>query len=273
VSSVPQPPAPERPLVLVVDDSVELGAIVKVLGRRAGQEVVLCVDAASGWQTLRQRLPDLILLDVNLPGMSGLELCRTIRATPELLHLPVALFTHWQMPQDIVAGLEAGVDFMVNKELVTRSDAWQTRLREILSWQHGQHWERLVSWLEKTILPKLSGHWLDDINRALRHASLKRLRPQVLRFLLLRSLRQAMSSQVPDADLESWLASDDAIFTKNRFGNFSAVVERRLGVEGVIVLVVALAEQTWCLLGAEGTSEFRAALASVVPGLEEFLVF
>jgi len=261
------------PLILVVDDSVELGMIVKVLGRRAGQEVVLCTDATAGWQFLQGRLPDLILLDVNLPGMSGLELCRTIRATPELSLLPVALFSHLQTPEDIVAGLQAGVDFLVSKELVTQPEAWQTRLEEILCWRRGQHRQSLVSWLEKTNLPGLSDNWLDDLNRALRHPSLKRLRPHILRLLLLRSLHQAGALRGSENDLESWLAPDDAIFTVHQFGHSGDGMERHLGVQGVVTLVVTLAEQAWCLLGTEGTADFRDILTSVFAGLEELLAF
>jgi DNA-binding response OmpR family regulator len=273
VSSQPQSNVQEKPLVLVVDDSVELGTIVRVLGRRAGHEVILCPDAAAGWRALQERLPNLILLDVNLPGMSGLELCRMIRASNDLSHLPLALFSHWQMPHDIVAGLEAGVDFLVNKALVTQPEAWQARLGEILSWIHGRRWERLVSWLENRNLPELSDHWVDDLNRALRHPSLQLLRPQILRFLLLRSLRQAASSPVGAVEVESWLTADDALLARNRFSPFQGPAERRLGMEGVILMVVTLTELTWCLLGTEATADFRTAIALVVPGLEEFLAY
>jgi CheY-like chemotaxis protein len=261
------------PLILVVDDSIELGTIVKVLGRRAGQEVVLCVDAAAGWQFLHGRMPDLLLLDVNLPGMSGLGLCRKIRATPGLSPVPVALFSHWQIPEDIVAGLQAGIDFLVSKELVTQPESWQTRLQEILCWKRGQLSHRMVSWLEKTNLPGLSDNWLDDLNRALRHPSVKRLRPHILRLLLLRSLRQVGAVRGAEFDLESLLAPEEAIFRVHYFGPSAEGMEQRLIVPAVVALVVALAEQVWCLLGTEATANFRKILTSVVAGLEELLAF
>ena len=124
----------EQPLILVVDDAAELGAIVNLLGRRAGHEVVLCADAPAGWEFLRQRQPDLVLVDHNLPGVSGLELCRMIRATPALAALPLALFGHWHLSHDLLTGLQCGVDFMVSKDLITDPEVWQTRLREILGW-------------------------------------------------------------------------------------------------------------------------------------------
>src|SRR5258708_4034997 len=94
------------PLLLLVDDAPEIGIIVERLGKRAGQEVICCADALVGWDYLEQTIasggaastrmprPDLVILDLNLPGVSGVELCRRIRATPELETLPVALFSH-----------------------------------------------------------------------------------------------------------------------------------------------------------------------------------
>jgi len=262
-----------RPLILVVDDSSELGMIVTLLGRRAGQEVVVCPDAPAGWAFLEQRRPDLILLDHNLPGMSGLDLCQTIRATPALAELTVALFGHWHLAQDIVAGLEMGVDFVISKELITEPDAWQTRLREILGWSYGRRWQRLVSCLEDVPLPELPANWTASLNQALRHASLKRLRPQILRFLLLRCLRQVVSSHITDDELSRWLVPEEAMLAVNRLPASLGCLEQRATMESVVVLTVSLAEQTWSILGTEATAGFRSALAPLIVGFEEFLAF
>ncbi len=232
-----------------------------------------CSDAPSGWNFLRQRLPDLVLLDHNLPGISGLELCRAIRATPSLSALRLGLFGHGQLNHDLLTGLQSGIDFFVGKELLTEPEAWQQRLKEILGWTYGQRWQSLVSWLEEATLPELPATWVDVLNQALRHASLQQLRPQILRLLLLRSLRQVISSSSTDTELESWLAGDSARLWVNRLPPSLGCVEQRATIETVIVLVVSLAEQTWCLLGTEATAGFRSALAAVVPGLEEFLTF
>ncbi len=265
-------PEGDRPLLLVVDDSAELGMVVSVLGRRGGQEVVVCPDAPAGWAFLEQRRPDLVLLDHNLPGVSGVELCSAIRATPDLAGLRVALFGHWHLPQDMILELEAGVDFVVSKELITEPDAWQTRLREILAWTHGRHWQRLVSWMDETALPELPANWPTALNQALRHNSLKQLRPQILRFLLWRSLRQVVSSYVTDAELTHWLAPGEAALAVNRVPASLGCKERRASVESVVVLAVSLAEQTWSILGAEATAAFRSSLA-LIAGFEEFLTF
>src|SRR6516164_2597201 len=131
------------PLLLLVDDVQEIQFIVQRLGKRAGYTVVCYPDVPAAWQCLQALLsaptdppaplPDLLLLDLNLPGLSGLELCRRLRQTPQLAELPVAWFTQSDSSEDIAAGLGAGADFVVDKELVTRPDDWAKRIEEILA--------------------------------------------------------------------------------------------------------------------------------------------
>lgn len=263
----------DRRLILVVDDTVELGLLVRTLGRRVGNEVVTCADAEGGSQFLQLRRPDLILLDHNLPGIRGIDWCRSLRATPEGASLPIALLGHWQLPQDILAGLEAGVDFVVSKDLLTDPGSWQTRLREILNWVAGTSKERVVSLRSKVSLAEVSATWAMVLNQALLHGSLRRLRPQIARFVLLRCLRRVLSPEISEAELECWIASDEAVLLLDKLPPVLCSAQTRESQERVILLVVSLAEETWRLLGREATAEFRSALALVVPGLEELLSF
>jgi CheY-like chemotaxis protein len=252
-----------KPVILLVDDTPELGVIVKVLGRRAGHEVVVCSDVRQGWAFLQERLPDLVLVDLNLPGPSGLKLCKLIRETASLSALPTALFTHWHQPQDVVAALEAHVDFVVDKELTSQPEAWQSRLSEILTWVHGRAQAALISWLEEVEPPTLPANWIEWLNRALRHGCLRRLQPQVLRCLLVRALDQAVSPHVAAAPT-SWLDPEQAQLC-------ARLCPANLAVAVVLALVVSLVEQTARVLGREETTEFRTALAPLTPGLEQLL--
>ena len=110
-----------------------MGLIVSSLCRRADCDVTVSPDAAAAWEALAQRRPDLVLLDVNLPGASGLDWLRRVRAATEHAGLPVALYTHWGLPADVAAGLDAGVDFVFDKDLASRPADWQRRLSEILA--------------------------------------------------------------------------------------------------------------------------------------------
>src|SRR5262245_25038276 len=129
----PRGPADAAPLVVLVDDLADLHLIVVRLGQRAGHRVVSFARAEDAWEFLRHERPDLVLLDRNLPGMSGLELCRLIRDTPALAGVPVALFSQGSRPDEDEAAQAAGADFFLSKDLLCRPEAWQRRLGEILN--------------------------------------------------------------------------------------------------------------------------------------------
>ncbi|NLH80494.1 MAG: response regulator, partial [Phyllobacteriaceae bacterium] len=112
--------------VLVVDD---IPANVKLLEARLGAEYFEVVTALSGEAALaeaRRTLPDLVLLDVMMPGMDGFEVCRRLKADPRTQHIPVVMVTALDQIADRVKGLEAGADDFLTKPvndtaLVTRA--------------------------------------------------------------------------------------------------------------------------------------------------------
>ncbi len=101
--------------VLVVDD---IPANVKLLEAKLGAEYFDVVTANSGEQALAligKELPDIVLLDVMMPGMDGFEVCRRIKANPATAHLPVVMVTALDQLADRVQGLEAGADDFLTK--------------------------------------------------------------------------------------------------------------------------------------------------------------
>jgi PAS domain S-box-containing protein len=128
---VPRPPA----RILLVEDMPEIGLVAQRLGRRAGHVIDWLTTAEAAWDYLQHpnQRPDLLLLDINLPGMSGPELCRRLRATPELAGLTVALFSQMDRPEALAAGRAAGADFVLSKDLLSRPAVWQRRLQEMLA--------------------------------------------------------------------------------------------------------------------------------------------
>ena len=101
--------------VLVVDD---IPANVKLLEAKLGAEYFDVVTANSGEQALAQidkELPDIVLLDVMMPGMDGFEVCRRIKANPASAHLPVVMVTALDQVSDRIQGLEAGADDFLTK--------------------------------------------------------------------------------------------------------------------------------------------------------------
>ena len=105
------------PRILIVDDNQ---ANVKMLQTRLvadGYEVVTAADGEEGLAAAREQLPDLILLDVMMPKLDGLEVCRRLRADSEFPFIPIILVTAMADSKDVIAGLEAGGDEYLTKPI------------------------------------------------------------------------------------------------------------------------------------------------------------
>ena len=116
------------PLVMVVDDDQDLAEMLSIVLNGAGMEVDLVGRGDEVMEIFSANPPDLVLLDVMLPGLDGIEVCRLIR---EKSMVPIVMLTAKGDTQDVVLGLEAGADdYMVkpfkHQELVARIN---TRLR------------------------------------------------------------------------------------------------------------------------------------------------
>jgi signal transduction histidine kinase len=102
--------------VLIVDDSAADRALLRTILGRAGYTVYEVAKGRDALQKAREVRPHIIILDVNLPDMSGLEVCRAIRADGETASLPVLMLTVRHDDSDVLAGLEAGADDYVAKD-------------------------------------------------------------------------------------------------------------------------------------------------------------
>ncbi len=101
--------------ILVVDD---IPANLRLLEAKLQSEYYEVASAQGGAEALRTALawsPDIILLDVMMPGMDGFETCRRLKADPELTHIPVVMVTALVSPAERVRGLEAGADDFLSK--------------------------------------------------------------------------------------------------------------------------------------------------------------
>ena len=106
--------------ILVVDDEED---IVELVSYNLAKEGYRVTGAGSGEQALakvRAKQPDLVLLDLMLPGLDGLEVCRVLKRDPALQHVPIIMLTAKSQDADIVAGLELGADDYVTKPFSPR---------------------------------------------------------------------------------------------------------------------------------------------------------
>lgn len=120
-SAMPEKPA-RQPVVLVVDDSITTRTMEKNLLEAAGYQVMVAVDGVEAWMFLKSETVDLVVSDVDMPRMNGLELTAKIRANQETANLPVILVTALESRDDKERGLEVGANAYLVKSSFDQSN-------------------------------------------------------------------------------------------------------------------------------------------------------
>ena len=106
--------------VLIVDDDLTARETLMAMLEGEGYDLQVTKDGAQALQRLEQLQPDLILLDVMMPGMDGYEVCRRVRSTPQLAEVPIILLTALDDRASLVRGIEAGADDFLSKPVDRR---------------------------------------------------------------------------------------------------------------------------------------------------------
>lgn len=120
--------------ILVVEDSPDIGRLLRHLLGQAGYEIVLVNEGPAGWKAFQELQPDLVLLDVNLPGISGLEICRRIK---QVSTTPVVMLTVRAESESVQWGVQAGVDayltkpFEIDELMETLEKVFKPRIRRL----------------------------------------------------------------------------------------------------------------------------------------------
>ena len=121
-------------LVLVADDDADIRDLMSFKLEQAGLEVVAAEDGQAALEQARSRRPRLAVLDVSMPGLSGIDVCRMLRSDPATAGMLIIMLTARVQAQDVEGGFSAGADDYVTKpfsprELVSRIQALLSRAR------------------------------------------------------------------------------------------------------------------------------------------------
>lgn len=120
-----------RTRVLVVEDEQDIAGLIKHTLERSGDvEVAVVTGGDAALKIVSEHAPDLVLLDLNLPVLGGLEVCRILRARPETANVPIIILTARTSERDRVTGLEIGADDYITKPFSLRELA--ARVKAVL---------------------------------------------------------------------------------------------------------------------------------------------
>src|SRR6185437_13648977 len=116
--------------ILIIEDESDVADLLEMTLRKAGFKASTTGDGASGLQKARDNRPDFIILDLMLPKMSGLEVCRILKGDAATSHIPILMLTAKAEEIDRIVGLEFGADDYVTKPFSPREV--MLRIRAIL---------------------------------------------------------------------------------------------------------------------------------------------
>ena len=116
--------------ILVIEDEEDILALIHFNLVKAGFEVECAMTGEEGFAKVREYNPDLVILDLMLPGMDGLEVCRRLREAPDTKDVPIIMLTAKGEESDIIHGLELGADDYITKPFSPK--VLQARARTVL---------------------------------------------------------------------------------------------------------------------------------------------
>jgi len=105
----------QKPKLLLIEDEEDIAALIKLQADISGYKLHVEVDGLNGLLAIQREKPDLVVLDIMLPGQSGLDVCRKLKNNPETKMIPIIMISAKSEEIDIVLGLELGADDYVTK--------------------------------------------------------------------------------------------------------------------------------------------------------------
>ncbi|MCH9630129.1 MAG: Sensory transduction protein regX3 [Chlamydiia bacterium] len=105
----------QKKRILLIEDEEDIAALIKLHAELNGYKLHVEVDGINGFRAIEREKPDLVILDLMLPGQNGFDVCRKVKNNSELKNIPVVMLTAKDDEIDVVLGLELGADDYVSK--------------------------------------------------------------------------------------------------------------------------------------------------------------
>jgi two-component system phosphate regulon response regulator PhoB len=204
--------------ILVIDDEKDLIELVRYNLEKEGYDVIAATDGQSGLEVVKKHRPDLVMLDLMMPGVDGLQVCQRLRADPRSGRIPVIMLTAKATEADRVVGLELGADDYITKPFSPREVV--ARVKAVLRRSSPHQDDRQVI-RNGEITIDLSGH---EVIYKGQRVSLTATEFRILEFLATRPGRVFSRDEIIDAAL----GNETAVFDRTVDVHITAI-RRKLG--------------------------------------------
>jgi two-component system phosphate regulon response regulator PhoB len=204
--------------VLIIDDEKDLIELVRYNLEKEGFDVIAATDGQAGLEVVKKHRPDLVMLDLMMPGLDGLQVCQRLRADPRMGRVPVIMLTAKATEADRVVGLELGADDYITKPFSPREVV--ARVKAVLRRSSPQQDDRqIIRSGEMSI--DLSGH---EVSYKGQRVALTATEFRILEFLAARPGRVFSRDEIIDAAL----GNETAVFDRTVDVHITAI-RRKLG--------------------------------------------
>ncbi len=208
----------QKKRILLIEDEEDIAALLKLQAELFGYKLHVEVDGINGYRAIEREKPDLVILDVMLPGQNGFDVCRKIKNNPDLKSTPVIILSAKEEELDIILGLELGADDYVSKPFSPK--ILFSRIKAVM---------RRGSSAEKT--PKLIsfGDYELDVDRYLLTKNEQTLNITLSEFGVLKRLLSNRGKVLTRNQLLDDIHNDDAFIVDRNIDVHIAALRRKLG--------------------------------------------
>ncbi len=208
----------QKTKILLIEDEEDIASLIKLQGELAGYKIHIESDGLNGFMAVEKERPDVIVLDIMLPGLNGLDVCRKIRSSPDFNHIPIVMISAKSEELDVVLGLELGADDYVAKPFSLK--ILFSRIKAVL--RRGKETEQ-----ESKLL--MFGEFTMEIDRYLLRKKDKTIPLTLSEFGILRRLLSSRGKVLTRNQLLDDVQNDDAFIIDRNIDVHIAALRKKLG--------------------------------------------
>ncbi|MCH9617748.1 MAG: Transcriptional regulatory protein WalR [Chlamydiia bacterium] len=208
----------QRKRILLIEDEEDIASLIKLQAEISGYILHVEVDGINGLRAVEREKPDLVIIDIMLPGQNGFDVCRKIKSNPELRGIPVIIVSAKSDEIDVLLGLELGADDYIAKPFSLK--VLMTRIKVIL---------RRNRETEKTTKNISFGEFTLEVDRYLLRKNDKVIPITLSEFGILKRLLQNRGKVLTRNQLLDDIHNDDSFVVDRNIDVHIASLRRKLG--------------------------------------------